>query len=69
MSELNGRFKIVDDPDLQAEAVDLVRWPVDDYCDLRGNADRPQRGEDYIEGLVRAGEVLLIGSSSKAGKS
>ncbi len=69
MSENNGRFRVVDDPDLQADAVEQAKWLVDDYCDLRGNAERPQRGEDYIEGLVRGGEVLLIGSSSKAGKS
>jgi hypothetical protein len=67
--EQNGGIKLVNDPDLQADAVEQAKWSLDDYCDLRGNADRPQRGEDYIENLVRGGEVLLICSSSKYGKS
>lgn len=58
-----------DNPDFELGAVDHAKWQVDDYCDLRGQKGKPDRGPDYIENLARAGEVCLIGSSSKAGKS
>ena len=65
MNATNGRcFELVDDPDLLPEP-----WLCEDYLDLRGDSSYADRGTEVIEGLLRAGEVLLLGSSSKHGKS
>jgi len=64
MSENNGRYQQVEDPDLQPEI-----WECEDFIALRGDATHADRGYEIIEGLLRVGEVLLIGSSSKHGKS
>jgi hypothetical protein len=64
MSESNGRIKLVANPDVQPEV-----WDVEDFVSLRGDAKFADRGKEIIEGLLREGEVMLIGSSSKHGKS
>jgi hypothetical protein len=43
-------------------------WTCEDFVDLR-EGEYPHRGEEIIEGFLRAGEVGFIGSLSKAGKS
>lgn len=65
MSEHIGLTKTdADDPDMQPE-----KWQPEDYIDLRGGAPFADRGAEVIEGLLRVAEVLLVGSSSKHGKS
>lgn len=44
-------------------------WVVESFRSLRGDNDRPFRGEEVIEGLLRVGEVMILVSNSKAGKS
>lgn len=68
MSALNPALKLVDNPDLREEHV-CTEWTFEDYIDLRDGKECPDRGEVIIEGLLRAGEVMLIGSASKDGKS
>lgn len=47
---------------------DPFEWEVCDFNELR-SGDKPERGEEIIQGLLRDGEVGFIGSVSKSGKS